>query len=131
MVLWERFPLRMRKLTTFDTSSYTVENIPPGWTRHRRVQNQEYKTWSHWEFEPERQHIMGLHFLHPPDFFYTHESDPKAEFWILVPIRDRSVPPLLHTPMPLLSCAAERGWFRLGQRIDRYKTISLHTSSGE
>ena len=40
--------------------------------------------WSQWEFGDDgmsSRHVSGSHNLREPDYYYTHESDRKAEFW--------------------------------------------------
>lgn len=67
------------------------QELPLGWTKHRcfngRFPNQ--------------------------DFFFKHESDPMAEFWYPMRIRDHTTKAAIRTPGILLACRTQRAWLRL------------------
>jgi hypothetical protein len=88
--------------------------------------------WGHWDFtDGSHQHIMGFHHLREPDFFYTHKSDPKAEFWTPVPICDTTSKPTINSPLVFISCATRRGYFRLGEKVDLGSSVIIRTESGK
>ena len=88
--------------------------------------------WSHWEFGDDgmsSRHVSGSHNLREPDYYYTHESDRKAEFWTPVPICGEAATNTLGTPVPLISCTTQRAFFRLGGKLGYQSTISIRTNS--
>ena len=79
---------RRKALTTFSTCTSFPDigtaNLEPGWTCHPNNTKRGSKMWSQWEFGDDgmsSRHVSGSHNLREPDYYYTHESDRKAEFW--------------------------------------------------
>lgn len=126
---------RRKALTTFSTCTSFPDigtaNLEPGWTCHPNTTKRGSKMWSHWEFGDDgmsSHHVLGFHNLREPDYYYTHESDPKAEFWTPVPICGEAATNTLGTSVPFISCTTQRALFCLGGKLG-YSTISIRTNS--
>jgi len=99
---------------------------PPGWTAHMR------------EYKPELNISRRA-----PKVYYTHESDPKLEFWYPVPLASGESglqSRLRDPPGPFIACATKRAFMTLGEKFERplgYRhepesviDVSVYDSSG-
>jgi hypothetical protein len=127
---------RRKVITTISTCT-TFTDIGPsdldsGWTCHPNRTRQQPRSWSCWGggSDGKRRLISGSHNPREPDYYYTHDSDPKAQFWRPVLICRENANNPLSAPMPLISCTTQRTFFRLGEKLKYRSSISIRTNSG-
>ncbi|KAK4449690.1 heterokaryon incompatibility protein-domain-containing protein [Podospora aff. communis PSN243] len=102
-------------------------NLPPGWTAHK-----------HTPIKIKGKYVVeNTH--RQPKHFYTHESDPKMEFWYPLPLVDpdlASQPNPHDPPSPFISCSTNRAFMTLGERFKPHRSfpsvvnVSVHDNSG-